>query len=77
MDLIQRLRCSCARALVCWPPRPRSRSSGVCSRAGMGADQTGSVHHSRPAPGGGADQMARFIQGVVTKHNLMKQSIIP
>ena len=23
--------------------------------------------------GGGADQMARLIQGVVTKHNLMKQ----
>lgn len=28
-------------------------------------------------PGGGADQMARVIQGIVTKHNLMKQSIIP
>jgi tripartite-type tricarboxylate transporter receptor subunit TctC len=27
--------------------------------------------------GGGADQMARLIQGVVAKHNLMKQSIIP
>jgi tripartite-type tricarboxylate transporter receptor subunit TctC len=26
--------------------------------------------------GGGADQMARFIQGVVAKHNLMKQSIV-
>lgn len=26
--------------------------------------------------GGGADQMARFIQGVVAKHQLMKQSII-
>ncbi|HEX6829140.1 MAG TPA: tripartite tricarboxylate transporter substrate-binding protein [Burkholderiales bacterium] len=26
--------------------------------------------------GGGADQMARFIQGVVAKHNLMKQSLI-
>ena len=24
-------------------------------------------------PGGGADQMARFIQGMVAKHNLMKQ----
>ena len=28
-------------------------------------------------PGGGADQMARMIQGIITKHNLMKQSIIP
>ncbi len=26
--------------------------------------------------GGGADQMARFIQGVVAKHNLMKQPIV-
>lgn len=26
--------------------------------------------------GGGADQMARMIQGIVTKHNLMKQSIV-
>lgn len=27
--------------------------------------------------GGGADQMARLIQGLVAKHNLMKQSLIP
>jgi tripartite-type tricarboxylate transporter receptor subunit TctC len=27
--------------------------------------------------GGGADQMARLIQGIVVKHNLMKQSLIP
>jgi len=26
--------------------------------------------------GGGADQMARFVQGVVTKHNLMKQPMV-
>ncbi|MCV2369113.1 Bug family tripartite tricarboxylate transporter substrate binding protein [Roseateles oligotrophus] len=26
--------------------------------------------------GGGADQMARFVQGVVSKHGLMKQSIV-
>jgi putative tricarboxylic transport membrane protein len=26
--------------------------------------------------GGGADQMARFVQGVVTKHNLMSQPIV-
>ena len=26
--------------------------------------------------GGGADQMARVVQGIVTKHNLMKQSIV-
>ena len=27
-------------------------------------------------PGGGADQMSRVIQGIVTKHNLMKQSMV-
>src|SRR6185503_10859465 len=27
--------------------------------------------------GGGADQMARFIQGVVTKYNLMSQPLTP
>ena len=27
--------------------------------------------------GGGADQMARLIQGIVAKHSLMKQSLIP
>jgi len=27
--------------------------------------------------GGGADQMARLIQGIVAKHNLMKESLIP
>jgi len=27
-------------------------------------------------PGGGADQMARTIQGIVAKHNLMKQSMV-
>jgi tripartite-type tricarboxylate transporter receptor subunit TctC len=26
--------------------------------------------------GGGADQMARLIQGIITKHNLMKQSMV-
>ena len=26
--------------------------------------------------GGGADQMARVIQGIVTKHNLMKQPVV-
>jgi len=26
--------------------------------------------------GGGADQMARFIQGVITKHKLMKQPMV-
>jgi tripartite-type tricarboxylate transporter receptor subunit TctC len=40
-------------------------------------EPTKSVEFVVPAgTGGGADQMARFIQGVVTKNNLMKQSLI-
>jgi len=27
--------------------------------------------------GGGADQMARLVQGIIAKHNLMKQSLVP
>ncbi|NCU80264.1 MAG: tripartite tricarboxylate transporter substrate binding protein, partial [Burkholderiaceae bacterium] len=41
-------------------------------------EPTKAVEFVIPAgPGGGADQMARMIQGIVTKNNLMKQSIIP
>jgi len=27
-------------------------------------------------PGGGADQMARTVQGIISKHGLMKQSMV-
>jgi len=41
-------------------------------------EPTKSVELIIPAgTGGGADQMARFTQGVVAKHNLMKQSVVP
>ena len=41
-------------------------------------EPTKSVEFIVPAgTGGGADQMARTIQGIVVKHNLMKQSILP
>ena len=41
-------------------------------------EPTKSVEFIIPAgTGGGADQMARFTQGVVAKHNLMKQSVVP
>ena len=40
-------------------------------------EPTKSVEFVVPAgTGGGADQMARFIQGVVAKNNLMKQPLI-
>jgi tripartite-type tricarboxylate transporter receptor subunit TctC len=52
---------------------------GAGASAGAAAwEPTKSVEFIIPAgTGGGADQMARFTQGVVAKHNLMKQSVVP
>jgi len=45
--------------------------------AAIAWEPTKTVEFVVPAgTGGGADQMARFIQGVVTKHNLMKQPMV-
>jgi putative tricarboxylic transport membrane protein len=50
---------------------------GLCSTAAAW-EPTKSVEFIIPAgTGGGADQMARLIQGIVAKHNLMKESIVP
>jgi putative tricarboxylic transport membrane protein len=49
----------------------------LCSGA-QAWEPTKSVEFIIPAgTGGGADQMARFTQGVVAKNNLMKQSVVP
>jgi putative tricarboxylic transport membrane protein len=41
-------------------------------------EPTKSVEFIIPAgTGGGADQMARLVQGVVAKHSLMKESVVP
>jgi tripartite-type tricarboxylate transporter receptor subunit TctC len=46
--------------------------------AGLAWEPTKTVEFIIPAgTGGGADQMARAIQAIVAKHNLMKQSIVP
>jgi putative tricarboxylic transport membrane protein len=46
--------------------------------AAMAWEPTKSVEFVIPAgTGGGADQMARFTQGVVAKHKLMKEAVIP
>jgi tripartite-type tricarboxylate transporter receptor subunit TctC len=46
--------------------------------AGLAWEPTKTVEFIIPAgTGGGADQMARAIQGIVAKHGLMKQSLIP
>jgi len=66
-----------------------SRSRAVAVAAALAAvlpaafsahawEPTKNVEFIIPAgTGGGADQMARAIQGIVAKHNLMKQSILP
>ena len=56
---------------------------GVLLTVGLGApaaawEPTKPVEFIIPAgQGGGADQMARFTQGVTAKHSLMKQPVIP
>ena len=53
-----------------------SMALGVAT-ASQAWEPTKTVEFVVPAgTGGGADQMARFIQGVVTKHNLMKQPMV-
>jgi len=50
----------------------------VGSALAAGWEPTKPVEFVIPAgTGGGADQMARLIQGIVAKHNLMKQSLVP
>ncbi len=50
----------------------------VTSGFAAGWEPTKSVEFVIPAgSGGGADQMARLMQGIVAKHNLMKESLIP
>ena len=50
---------------------------GLQSPAAAAWEPTKPVEFIVPAgTGGGADQMARFLQGVVAKHNLMKQPFI-
>jgi len=52
-------------------------SAGGISAAQAAWEPTRPVEIIVPAgTGGGADQMARVIQGIITKHNLMKQSLV-
>lgn len=52
-------------------------TSGLTAMSALAWEPTKPVTFIIPAgTGGGADQMARFIQGVITKNNLMKQPLI-
>ena len=51
---------------------------GAASLAAQAWEPTKSVEFIIPAgTGGGADQMARAVQGIIAKHGLMKQSMLP
>ncbi len=65
-------------AAVSWARRMAGATAGVTvAAAAMAWEPSKPVELVVPAgTGGGADQMARFIQGVVAKNNLMKQPII-
>jgi tripartite-type tricarboxylate transporter receptor subunit TctC len=59
---------------------PLVAAFGLVAVSGPAAawEPTKSVEFIIPAgTGGGADQMARLMQGIVAKHNLMKQALIP
>ena len=49
----------------------------ACVPAQAAWEPTRTVEIIVPAgPGGGADQMARTVQGIISKHHLMKQSMV-
>ena len=55
-----------------------SAGGAVAAQLAPAWEPTKPVEFIIPAgTGGGADQMARLIQGIVGKHNLMKQSLVP
>ena len=52
-------------------------ATALCASAAFAWEPTKTVEFVVPAgTGGGADQMARLVQGIVTKHNLMKSSMV-
>ncbi|HYC66402.1 MAG TPA: tripartite tricarboxylate transporter substrate-binding protein [Reyranellaceae bacterium] len=52
-------------------------AAGLCATPALAWDPTRNVEFIVPAgTGGGADQMARMIQGIVAKHGLMKQTMV-
>ena len=63
--------CSCAIAVAA------AMAASVLSPAAWAWEPTRTVELIVPAgTGGGADQMARMIQGIIAKHGLMKQTMV-
>ena len=59
-----------------WPCARGASLSPRRRRSPRGSRPSPSSSSCPPGTGGGADQMARFLQGVVAKNNLMKQPLI-
>ena len=52
-------------------------AASICAAPAAAWDPTRNVEFIVPAgTGGGADQMARMVQGIIAKHNLMKQTMV-
>ena len=72
MTMIERLRLA---ALVV--AASAAMAASLCVTPAMAWEPTRNVEFIVPAgTGGGADQMARMIQGIIAKHNLMKQTMV-
>jgi putative tricarboxylic transport membrane protein len=64
---------ACVRAFAV----PVAFAAALAATPAAARDPTRNVEFIVPAgTGGGADQMARVIQGIVAKHNLMKQTVV-
>ena len=62
---------------IAWGAFAALFATGTAIPASAAWEPTRPVEFIIPAgTGGGADQMARTIQGIITKHNLMKQPMV-
>jgi tripartite-type tricarboxylate transporter receptor subunit TctC len=68
----------CARRALRWCAAPAALLGALlAARPAEAWEPSKAVEFIVPAgTGGGADQMARFLQGLVAKHNLMKQPLV-
>ena len=78
MDMVtKRLKSKPLNRLLRWVGAATLASVAATSSFAQGWQPTKSVEFIVPAgTGGGADQMARFVQGLITKHKLMSQPLV-
>ena len=78
MDMsTKRLKSKPLNRLLRWVGAATLAGVAATSSFAQGWQPTKSVEFIVPAgTGGGADQMARFVQGLITKHKLMSQPLV-